>query len=151
MVKADRKAVRQILLNLLSNAIKFTPEGGAVAVVIREQDQSVRLAVGDSGVGMSAREVQSIGQAFHQTRSGRETDERGSGLGLSLVQLLAGLHGGQMEVDSEPGEGTTVMVTLPVLIEPKGQIEELPTLPVHDQIKRAQEAGSDIAKIANAS
>lgn len=151
MVKADRKAVRQILLNLISNAIKFTPEGGAVAVVIREEGASVQLAVGDSGVGMSAEEVQSIGQAFNQTRSGRETDERGSGLGLSLVQSLASLHGGQMDVDSQPGEGTTVMVTLPVLIEPKGQVEELPTLPVHDQIKRAQKAGSDIAKIASAS
>ncbi|HBU62015.1 MAG TPA: sensor histidine kinase, partial [Oceanicaulis sp.] len=85
-VKADRKAMRQILLNLLSNAVKFTPEGGAVVVMARQDGAELVLAVGDSGVGIGEDELADLGKPYHQTRSGKETSERGTGLGLSLVQ-----------------------------------------------------------------
>ena len=145
MVEADRKALRQILLNLLSNAVKFTPEGGAVVAMVRAQGDALVLAVGDSGVGINADELQGVGKAWNQTHSARTSSERGSGLGLSLVQALAELHGGTMTVQSTPDEGTTVTVSLPVMleavVEPVGADA---TLEVHQRIKAAQSLGEEL-------
>lgn len=140
-VTADRKALRQILLNLLSNAVKFTPAGGAVVVMVRAQDGEMVLAVGDSGVGVAAHELDRLGQPYAQSSSGRDTVERGTGLGLSLVRALAELHGGEMSVQSAPGEGTTVTVRLPVLA---GAVEPQPLAPleVHERIRAAQAVGA---------
>jgi cell cycle sensor histidine kinase DivJ len=142
-VTADRKALRQILLNLLSNAVKFTPAGGAVVVMVRAQDGEMVLAVGDSGVGVAAHELDRLGQPYAQSSSGRDTVERGTGLGLSLVRALAELHGGEMSVQSAPGEGTTVTVRLPVLA---GAVEPEPIAPleVHERIRAAQAAGASL-------
>lgn len=148
-VEADRKAVRQILLNLISNAIKFTPQGGAIALMARAQGDQLLLAVGDSGVGMSEHELAALGTRYTQTRSGLASEERGSGLGLSLVRSLAEMHGGQMSVHSVAGEGTTVSVRLPVLVEARGQVATFELPAVHEQIRRAQDAGALIAKAAS--
>ncbi|KAA5804657.1 HAMP domain-containing histidine kinase [Alkalicaulis satelles] len=146
-VHADRKALRQVLLNLLSNAVKFTPDGGAVALMARRDGGDLLLAVGDSGVGISSEEIDRLGQPYAQSQSGRESAERSSGLGLVLVRQLAALHGGVMEIDSEPGEGTTVTVRLPVLVneagEPAGAVEPLE---VHQRIRAAQAAGAELAR-----
>lgn len=146
-VNADRKALRQILLNLLSNAVKFTPQGGAVVVMARAQGRDLVLAVGDSGVGIAADELELIGKPYAQSASGKRASERGTGLGLSLVRALAELHGGIMSVQSAPGEGTTVTVRLPVMAEASGQAEtgDGEPLEVHARIKAAQEAGQALA------
>lgn len=142
-VEADRKAVRQILLNLLSNAVKFTPAGGAVVVMARAQGRDLVLAVGDSGVGIAADELDMIGKPYAQSSSGKATSERGTGLGLSLVRALAELHGGAMVIQSAPGEGTTVTVRLPVMVQADitPVDEEDAPLDVHARIRAAQEAG----------
>lgn len=140
MVNADRKALRQILLNLLSNAVKFTPEGGAVVVMSRASGNKLVLAVGDSGVGIEPSETERLGQPYTQAASARETDKRGTGLGLSLVRALAELHGGKMSISSRKGQGTTVSVSLPILEEERGTLGTHPGLDVHRQIERAQEA-----------
>ena len=148
-VKADRKALRQILLNLLSNAVKFTPEGGAVVSMVRAQDGGLVLAVGDSGVGIDPDELDHIGQAWNQTRSARETTERGAGLGLSLVRALSELHGGEMSVQSAPGEGTTVTVTLPVLVSAElSDAAPAKELDVHQRIRAAQNLGDELQSSA---
>lgn len=150
-VEADRKALRQILLNLLSNALKFTPDGGAVVAMVRAQKGELVLAVGDSGVGMKADELAGVGQAWNQASAARETTERGSGLGLSLVRALAELHGGAMSVQSAPGEGTTVSITLPVLVD--ADIEQADadgTLEVHQRILAAQSLGEELQSGASA-
>lgn len=144
-INADRKALRQILLNLLSNAVKFTPEGGAVVVMARAQGKNLILAVGDSGIGIDQDEADRLGQPYAQAASARETDKRGTGLGLSLVRALAELHGGRMSITSRKGQGTTVSVILPVLAEERGQIDSHPGLDVRQQIERAQEAGKSFA------
>ena len=147
-VEADRKAVRQILLNLLSNAVKFTPAGGAVVVMARAQGADLVLAVGDSGVGIAADELDLIGRPYAQSSSGKAAGERGTGLGLSLVRALAELHGGTMTVQSAPGEGTTVTVRLPVMAE--AELNESPSgdapLEVHARIRAAQEAGRSLSQ-----
>jgi cell cycle sensor histidine kinase DivJ len=135
----------------LSNAVKFTPEGGAVVAMVRAQQGALVLAVGDSGVGIDADELAGVGEAWNQVSSARETTERGSGLGLSLVRALAELHGGTMRVQSVAGEGTTVTITLPVLVE--ADIEEATTdatLEVHQRIKAAQTLGEELKSGASA-
>ena len=144
LVEADRKAVRQILLNLLSNAVKFTPAGGAVVVMARAREGELVLAVGDSGVGIAAEELDSIGRPYAQSTAGRRTQERGTGLGLALVRALAELHGGEMIVQSAPGEGTTVTVRMPVMAEPGGKTVPFQPLEVHARIRAAQQAGAEI-------
>jgi cell cycle sensor histidine kinase DivJ len=147
-VIADRKALRQILLNLLSNAVKFTPEGGAIVVMARASGENLILAVGDSGVGISPEEAAKLGQPYTQATSARDSDQRGTGLGLSLVRALAELHGGSMSIASRKGEGTTISVSLPILAEPRGSIGRHPQLDVHRQIERAQQAGTRLVKAA---
>jgi cell cycle sensor histidine kinase DivJ len=150
MVNADRKALRQILLNLLSNAVKFTPKGGAVVIMSRVSGPNLVLAVGDSGVGISDHEIDKLGQPYRQASSAKETDKRGTGLGLSLVRALAELHGGSMSINSRRGEGTTISVSLPVLETPRGALDNHPRLDVHKQIERAQEASSKMAPATDA-
>ena len=113
LVTADRKAVRQILLNLLSNAVKFSPKGGRVGVSARPDGDDLVLTVSDQGPGMSTEELKRVGEPYAQGAAGLSTDARGSGLGLSLVRQLAELHGGRLEMDSQPGEGTTARVVIP--------------------------------------
>lgn len=152
-VHADRKALRQIVLNLLSNAIKFTPDGGAVVVMLRASGAELVLAVGDSGPGMSEAEVSRLGKAYAQAANAHQSDERGSGLGLALVHALAGLHGGTMSLQSRQGEGTTVTVSLPVVRAGNdGVLKSEPEMPaVHEQIRLAQAAGEAIVQQAAAS
>ena len=115
LVTADRRAVRQILLNLLSNAVKFSPKGGRIEVAARERDGGAVISVSDQGPGMGEAELARIGEPFAQGQAGLSSTARGSGLGLSLVRQLAELHGGRLEIDSKPGQGTTARVVLPPL------------------------------------
>lgn len=144
-VTADRKAVRQILLNLLSNAVKFTPHGGAVVVMARALGSNLVLAVGDSGVGLDQQDAELLGQPYRQAGNARDIENRGTGLGLSLVRALSELHGGTMSIASRKGVGTTVTVTLPVLSDARGEVvSEDGRLDVHKQIERAQKASDGL-------
>jgi len=113
LVDADRKALRQIILNLLSNAIKFTPKGGRVLIRGDFEDKKLRLGVIDNGAGISAEELEKVGQPYVQTEAGLSSEARGSGLGLSLVKSLTELHGGHFDLSSQKGIGTTAEVLIP--------------------------------------
>ncbi|RKQ69748.1 signal transduction histidine kinase [Litorimonas taeanensis] len=113
LVEADRKALRQILLNLLSNAVKFSYKGGQVLVKAQHKNEYLLLVVEDQGEGISADELERIGTPFTQSQSGLNSNERGSGLGLSLVKSLTELHQGQFSIQSELEQGTRVTVALP--------------------------------------
>ena len=112
-VYADRRAVKQILLNLLSNAVKFTPAGGTVSVSLTDDGASLSLAVADTGIGIAASEIDRLGNPFIQLAN-NVGNHAGTGLGLALVKGLAELHGGQMQIRSREGHGTTVTVQLPL-------------------------------------
>jgi cell cycle sensor histidine kinase DivJ len=143
-VHADRRAFRQILLNLLSNAVKFTPQGGAVVVLAKAENGHLTLAVGDSGPGIARDELAQLGQRYQQASTANASSERGSGLGLSLVKALAHMHGGEMNIDSTLGEGTTVSVSLPVLVAGEETTSQDAPLEVHTRIQRAQTAGETL-------
>jgi cell cycle sensor histidine kinase DivJ len=119
-VDADRRAVKQIAINLISNALKFTPRGGSVTVTVQGHGDTLELTVSDTGVGIAQDDLDRLGRPFEQAG---DADQRsaGSGLGLSLVRAFARLHGGEMSVESAMGEGTTVAVRLPVLVEEADQ------------------------------
>jgi len=114
VIEADRRAVRQILLNLLSNAIKFTPQGGRITSSAHINKGRLELAVKDTGTGMTAADIENIGAPYQQAANANLVKARGTGLGLSLVKNLTKLHGGDFEITSHPGVGTTVAVTLPL-------------------------------------
>jgi cell cycle sensor histidine kinase DivJ len=121
LIEADRKAVRQILLNLLSNAVKFSRKGQTVFISAQEEDSNLVMRVKDNGEGISPEDLKTIGTPYTQSQSGLSSEERGSGLGLSLVKSLTELHEGHLEIKSKLGEGTQVFVSLP-LINPNGEI-----------------------------
>ena len=112
-VVADRRACRQVLINLLSNAVKFTPRGGSVTVLVRRETDRVLLVVSDTGMGIAEDDLSKVGAPFFQAGSHYDRAHEGTGLGLSVVRGLVGLHGGTLTIESAPGEGTSVTVSLP--------------------------------------
>lgn len=113
-IVADRRAVQQVLINLVSNAIKFTPDGGRVLITADVKDDRLRFRVNDNGIGISAEDLEGIGQPFMQVQNAYTRQFEGTGLGLSLVKGLVALHQGEMMIDSAPGCGTTVSISLPL-------------------------------------
>ncbi len=113
-IEADGKRLHQILLHLLSNAAKFTPEGGRILVLGRPAaDGGVTIAIADTGIGMTHEEMMLALRPFAQVDARRARSAEGAGLGLPLALGLARLHGGSLHVESQPGSGTTVMLSLP--------------------------------------
>jgi PAS domain S-box-containing protein len=111
---ADPTRLKQILLNLISNAIKFTDPGGSVVVAVATTaDGGMAFSVRDTGPGMTPDQVATALEPFGQVEASHTRRHQGTGLGLPLACRLAELHGGGLAVDSEPGTGTTVTVTLP--------------------------------------
>ncbi|MGD9925083.1 MAG: ATP-binding protein, partial [Pseudorhodoplanes sp.] len=113
-IVADKRAFKQIMLNLLSNAIKFTDRGGRVIIASRLDGDRMVVSVEDNGVGISDADLPRIGNPFFQARSAYDRRHDGTGLGLSIVKGLVALHGGDMQVKSELGRGTTISIGLPL-------------------------------------
>jgi sigma-B regulation protein RsbU (phosphoserine phosphatase) len=114
---ADPNRVRQVLMNLIDNAIKFTPEDGNIRVraeVSPEDPFFVRLAVSDTGCGISAEERQRIFEPMYQVKESIASSRKGLGLGLFICEELVSRHGGRIWVESEPGKGSTFYFTLPI-------------------------------------
>jgi PAS domain S-box-containing protein len=110
----DATKLRQVVINLLSNAVKFTPAGGQVTIAARREGEGdLQLIVRDSGIGMSAQEIAIAWEPFRQIDSQTARQHRGTGLGLPLAKRLVEQHGGTIAIDSVPGTGTTIRVTLP--------------------------------------
>jgi signal transduction histidine kinase len=116
MVHGDDERLLQALGNLLGNALKFTPRGGLVNIVAErvgtDPAPAVRFAVRDTGPGIAPDDLPHIFDRFWQGRAG---ERRGAGLGLAIVRGIVEAHGGQVHVESIPGQGTTVAFSIPVL------------------------------------
>ena len=114
-IEADHRGLKQVVLNLLSNAVKFTPEGGDIVVALsREDDDRVRVAVTDTGIGIAAEDLSRLARPFEQVEGQHSKTTQGTGLGLALTKSLIELHGGTLTLESEPGRGTTVSFDLPI-------------------------------------
>ncbi|MER9258151.1 HAMP domain-containing sensor histidine kinase [Mesorhizobium sp. M0619] len=113
-INADRRAVQQILINLVSNAVKFTPDGGDIIVGAKRIGSRLHFWVRDTGIGIAEEDFVNLGKPFMQVQNDYTRRFEGTGLGLSLVKGLVALHDGTMSIESMPGEGTTVTISLPV-------------------------------------
>ncbi len=113
-LRSDRRAVRQILLNLLANAVKFTPAGGTVSARMEMlPDDRLAFVVQDSGIGIEPGALSELCEPFHQADASISRRFGGTGLGLAISRKLLDLHGGALEIDSRPGQGTTVRAVFP--------------------------------------
>ncbi len=117
-VNADLLAARQVVLNILSNAIKFTEAGGYVRIVVQTERDLARLTIKDTGIGIAEEDLPRLMEPFAQAGDILSRRAQGSGLGLAIARALVELHGGEIAIASELGVGTTVDVTLPLLVEP---------------------------------
>ncbi len=112
----DTQKIEKVLSNLLSNAFKFTPEEGRISFEVRQVSPTqILITVEDSGIGMSAESLKHIFNRFYQVDPSESTSQVGSGIGLALTKELIKLHGGSIEVQSQPDHGSSFMVTLPII------------------------------------
>ena len=109
----DRGGVEAIFVNLISNAIKYTPKGGNVNVSLNKEAKGIRLMVVDTGMGIPPEDIDQIFEKFYRIKTEQTRSISGSGLGLSIVKGIVEAHGGAVHVESEVGNGTTFIVSLP--------------------------------------
>jgi len=112
-VRADKEHLRRLLLNLVDNAIKYTPAGGKVTLSLHADNDWASLMISDTGIGLSEDEQQRIFSRFHRATETRSRDEKGVGLGLNIARSIAEAHGGRIDVESTPGQGSTFTIHLP--------------------------------------
>ena len=114
-MRADERALRQVMANLLSNAVKFTPDAGHVTLtVVAHADGGASISVVDTGVGIQPNDMEHVLERFRQGRHDiAATEHQGTGLGLPIVKGLVELHGGTFAIESTPNVGTIVTVVLP--------------------------------------
>ncbi len=112
----DDRRISQVLLNLVGNAIKFTDEGG-ISVRVSTCDGAFRVAVADTGIGISEADQAEILTEFHQADGSSTRAHGGTGLGLAIAKRMVELHGGRLWIESTLGEGSTFSFSLPIRVE----------------------------------
>ncbi len=125
-VEGDYRALKQVLLNLLSNAVKFTPRGGVITLKAENRrdalGQRVKVSVIDTGIGIAADDLARLARPFEQIESQLSKTQQGTGLGLALSKSLVEMHGGVLEIESQPGHGTVVSF---LLRTPQGSLNDI--------------------------
>ncbi|MDO8525224.1 MAG: ATP-binding protein [Candidatus Omnitrophota bacterium] len=112
-IVGNEKELRQVFLNVIDNAVKYTPEGGSIMTIVEKlSDNSARVTVKDTGIGIPSTDVVHIFDRFYRARS--PVSSYGFGLGLSIVKAIVDAHNGCIKVESEPGKGASFIITLPL-------------------------------------
>ncbi len=110
-IYGDKNRMRQVFINIIDNAIKYTDKGGMVTIQAVQSDEShIEIAVSDTGCGIATQDLPKIKTKFYKANHTR----RGSGIGLAVADEIVTMHNGKLDIFSEPGEGTTVVITLPI-------------------------------------
>jgi signal transduction histidine kinase len=113
VIRGDRARLKQIVVNLLDNAIRFTPRGGSVRLRTASEDSGSLLEVSDTGIGIPPSAIPFVFDRFYRVDEARSREDGGAGLGLSIVKSISAMHGAEVEVDSEPGRGSSFRVKFP--------------------------------------
>jgi signal transduction histidine kinase len=113
IVDGDPTRLAQVLDNLLTNALRYTDRGGNVTITVRSRGDGVTVDISDTGVGIGADDLPHVFDRFWRADRSRSRATGGSGVGLAVVERLVAAHGGRIEVDSEPGRGTSFHIWLP--------------------------------------
>ncbi len=114
LLRGDRELLEYAVYNLVNNAIKYSPSDTAVTVSAAPEAGRYRISVADQGIGMDEKELKNIFRKFYRTKRAEATGEAGTGIGLSIVDQIVMLHGGRMDVASEPGKGSRFTIALPL-------------------------------------
>jgi len=114
VVELDPERIGQVVANVMANAIKFTPEGGTVDVRLRRDGRTAELTVADSGIGIPEEDMDRLFQRFFRARNATDSAIPGTGLGLAICRGIVDAHGGAIELESRPNQGTKITVLLPM-------------------------------------
>lgn len=114
-IRADYQKIQQIFFNLLSNAVKFTPEFGEINISASYTLKNLTITISDNGIGIDKKNLKKIFKKFMQISSGSEK-ESSTGLGLTITKELVKLHGGKIEVESQPSKGSAFIIKLPEVV-----------------------------------
>jgi signal transduction histidine kinase len=112
-VSGNNLSLRQVFFNVLDNAIKYTPSGGNVKVQLNRGDDEAVVTIQDTGIGIGPEHLPLVFDRFYRVDKARTRAEGGTGLGLSIARSTVIVHGGRIELRSQPGKGTTCIVSLP--------------------------------------
>lgn len=155
----DERRLRQVLINLLANAVKFTPKGGRIRLSVtalapgEAAEKRLRIAVTDTGIGIAPEHTPTLFQPFIQIDSTLNRQYQGTGLGLALVKRLVELHGGQVGLTSQPGEGSCFTVDLPAAaqdtIHPAQGAEDAITPDLPPLILLAEDNQANLSTLSN--
>jgi GAF domain-containing protein/anti-sigma regulatory factor (Ser/Thr protein kinase) len=121
VARGDGRRITQVLLNLVGNAIKFTDEG-SVTITAKVLDDSFVISVRDTGPGIAEADREQIFEEFQQAQTATTRTKGGTGLGLSIARRIVEMHGGQIWVESEPGNGSTFVFSLPVRVQKQAAV-----------------------------
>ena len=159
-VYCDKTRLNQVLLNLLSNAIKFTPAGGTVSVRLKQfpgtqKDSALyEIRVKDNGIGMSLEFAQKLFSPFERERTSTVSRIQGTGLGMAITKNIVNMMGGTIEVQTEQGKGTEVIVRLALRIQPEqrrteriAELEGLKALVIDDDFNTCDSVTKMLAKV----
>ncbi len=125
-VRGDRVRLHELFANLLDNAVKYTLAGGRVGIACSLDNDEVRVAISDSGIGIPEAEHEKVFRRFYRVEGSRSRGTGGAGLGLSIARWIASAHGGRIEVQSTVGVGSTFTVVLPLPVEADSQAATQP-------------------------
>jgi signal transduction histidine kinase len=112
-VRLDRKDLDRIYMNLISNGLKYNRQGGTLTLIMQQDTESVSVKVCDTGIGMSQEEMKGLFAEFYRVKNPHTSSIPGTGLGLATVKRIVGEYNGTIQVESEPGSGSTFTVILP--------------------------------------
>lgn len=117
-ITADRERIEQVIVNVISNSVKYTPVGGKIDVSVTSAEEKVSFRVKDNGIGIPEEDLGRIFERFYRVEKSRTSEMGGTGLGLAIARELIEAHGGDIQIESQLGEGTAVTVTLPIVCNP---------------------------------
>jgi signal transduction histidine kinase len=112
-VDVDPDRMTQVLVNLLDNALRYTPAGGMITLSATRIQEGVAIVVKDTGPGIPSEDLNHLFERFYRGDKSRQREEGGSGLGLAIAKSLVESQGGQIQVESQLGEGATFIIELP--------------------------------------
>jgi two-component system phosphate regulon sensor histidine kinase PhoR len=112
-IRGAREEIRSAIENLLSNAVRYTPEGGKIEVTGLCDADALRIGVSDTGPGIAVEHLPRLTERFYRVDKSRSRETGGTGLGLAIVKHVLVRHGGRLDIESQPGAGSTFTMVLP--------------------------------------
>jgi len=113
-IKGDRARIEQVFMNIITNALKYTPDGGTISIYSGTLGENVWIRIEDTGVGIPEGDLARVFDRFYRVDKARSRESGGTGLGLSIAREIVMRHGGDITIESTPGNGTSVTVTFPI-------------------------------------